>query len=125
MVVVVAKSSLFVQSCRRSLHKVDVVCTKFCTKKEESWQVNFDIKTASYLITTSFRSLSSEVDLNYYRKTYKIAIYQLDVDKGKIISICNKFVKLIFGVFPHQQNPTVFLENNTFKENIVQGLLAF
>ena len=65
------------------------------------------------------------MDLNYYRKTYKIAIYQLDVDKGKIISICNKFVKLIFGVFPHQQNPTVFLENNTFKENIVQGLLAF
>ena len=42
---------LFVQSCCRSLHKVDVVlksvvvvCTKFCTKKEESWQVNFDIK---------------------------------------------------------------------------------
>ena len=28
MVVVLAKSSLFVQSGRRSLHKVDVVCTK-------------------------------------------------------------------------------------------------
>ena len=40
-------SSLFVQSGRRSLHKVDVVCTKFCTKKEESWQVDFHIKTAS------------------------------------------------------------------------------
>ena len=54
--------TLFVQSCHRSLykvdvvlqsvvvvlHKVDVVCTKCCTKKEESWQVNFDIKTASY-----------------------------------------------------------------------------
>ena len=40
--------TLFVQGCRRSLHKVDVVCTKFCTKKEESWQVNIDIKTASY-----------------------------------------------------------------------------
>ena len=52
VVVVLAKLTLFVQSCRRSLHKVDVVCTKFCTKKEESWQVNFDIKTASQLIST-------------------------------------------------------------------------
>ena len=47
VVVVLAKLTLFVQSCRRSLHKVDVVCTKFCTKKEESWQVNIFIKTAS------------------------------------------------------------------------------
>ena len=76
------------------------------------------------LTTTSFRSLSSEVDLNYYRKTCKIAIYQIDVDKGKIISMCNKFVKLIFGVSPPAK-PNSFLENNTFKENIVQGLLAF
>ena len=45
--VLLAKLTLFVQRCSRSLHKVDVVCTKFCTKKEESWQVNFDIKTAS------------------------------------------------------------------------------
>ena len=48
VVVVLPKLTLFVQSFRRSLHKVDVVCTKFCTKKEERWQVNIDIKTASY-----------------------------------------------------------------------------
>ena len=52
VVVVLAKLTLFVQSCRRSWHKVDVVCTKFCTKKEESWQVNIDIKTASYTFAT-------------------------------------------------------------------------
>ena len=56
--------TLFVQSWRCSYKVVVVLCTKltlfckvwslfctkltlFCTKKEESWQVNFDIKTAS------------------------------------------------------------------------------
>ena len=29
-------------------HKVDVLCVKFCIKKVENWQVNFDIKTVSY-----------------------------------------------------------------------------
>ena len=68
VVVVLAKSSLslqswrcshkawtlFVQSCRCPC-KVDVVlCTKFCTKKEESWQVDIDIKTASYHLPHSF-----------------------------------------------------------------------
>ena len=62
VVVVLAKLTLFVQSVNiirtklslplqswRCSYKVDVVlCTKFCTKKEESWQVNIDIKTASY-----------------------------------------------------------------------------
>ena len=41
-----SKLTLFVQRGRCS-YKVVVVRTKFCTKKDESWQVNFDIKTAS------------------------------------------------------------------------------
>ena len=42
--------TLFVQPGRCS-YNLDVVRTKFCTKKDESWQVNFDIKTASYMWT--------------------------------------------------------------------------
>ena len=70
VVVVLAKLTLFVQSMNiirtksslslqswRCLYKVVVVlCTKFCTKKEESWKVNIDIKTASYSWASVFAS---------------------------------------------------------------------
>ena len=44
--VVHAKLTLIAQT-RCYSHNVDVVCTDFCTKKEENWQVNFDINTIS------------------------------------------------------------------------------
>ena len=53
----------FVQPGRRS-YNLDVVRTKFCTKKDESWQVNFDIKTASYYICSSFTITVSSIDFS-------------------------------------------------------------
>ena len=41
------KVNVVCTKCRRSWHKVDVR-SNFWRKKEANWQVNFDIKTASY-----------------------------------------------------------------------------
>ena len=58
VVVVLAKLTLFVQSYRRSLHRV-------CTKNEESWQVNIDMKTALYHLPHSFFFLR-EYRVNFF-----------------------------------------------------------
>ena len=84
VVVVLAKLTLFEQSCRRSLHEVDVVCTKFCTKKEESWQVNTDIKTASVVLLPQHGSLLR-----------KQLLYRSKLRLTAGLKLCSYFVQIL------------------------------